>query len=79
MLRAVLIAACKAARLWELASTTMMFAPGAIACDHSTSSDSSSDHAGFVFAPPRFTTPSDGSGRSYARSNACKSAASVGS
>jgi len=34
-------------------------APGA----HSTSSDSSSDHAGFDLAPPRFTTSSGGSGR----------------
>ena len=63
MFRAVLIAACRPARLCEPASTTTSVAPGAIAWDHSTSSDSSSDHAGFVVAPARSTTSSAGSGR----------------
>ena len=55
--------------LCELASTTTMFAPGAMACDHSTSSDSSSVQPLFVCAvaltapPDWFTTVSLGLGR----------------
>ena len=63
MLRAMFTAACRSRRLCELASTTTIVAPGAIAGAPSTSSDSSSYHAGFDRVPPRFTTSSGGSGR----------------
>ena len=77
--RAVLTADTSAGSDCELASTTRMFAPGAMACAHSTSSDSSSAQPSSLACPAWSTTVSDGFGRPKVASNVFKSEVIVGS
>ncbi len=77
-------ASCTAAYR-SLAANKMMFAPGAITCDHSTSSEISPGHpwatAGRLVPDPVWLSCSKlgGLGRSQAASNVCKSVAMSGS
>ena len=69
----------RSVRLLDIASTSNMFASGAIACTHSTSKEVSTAHPLFVVVPAIFSIVKLGAGRPYSLSKVARLLAMFGS